>query len=106
MLGKLVTSLFLVLYVVVVWLVIRVLTQDHKVFQNRSLRDKLFRGKLCAFAVLDEHWRVVSLEACDFLRLARLTDGVDRLTDTHLGVNWLEVFVELHELNFLRGHLP
>jgi hypothetical protein len=71
--------------------------QDHEVFENWGLRDKLFSSKFCSFPLADKDGSIVGLEASDLLGSTCLTDSVYGDTNTNLSLDRLHVFVDGQE---------
>ena len=95
--SSLLFSLSLLLVVVLLFLVVGVRSQDQEVLDDWGLRQVLFRGELGPLALPDEHGCVMSLEASDSLRFARLADRIDRVADSDLRLDRLQLLVECDE---------
>ena len=77
------------LVVVLFFLVVGIGSQDQEVFNHRGLGQVLFSSKLSTLALSNEHWCVMSLEASNSLRFARLADSIDCVTDSDLRLDRL-----------------
>lgn len=59
--------------------IVRVLAKDDKALQYGRDRQVLLCGQLCPFSMSQQHWRGVSLETCDGLRLTCLAHNIHSL---------------------------
>ena len=92
---SLIFSFFLLLFdfwLFVVW----VFAQYDKVLHNLSLAEVFLRGELSSLLLADQYWGVMSLETCDLLGLAGGADGINCVSNSDLGLYWLEAFIELN----------
>ena len=96
-------SSFLWLFLFYFLFVVRVLAQDYEVLHDLCLAQVLLSRELGTLALSNEHRRVVSLETGDLLGLAGLTDSVDSIANSDLGLHWLQVFVQLELKVWLVG---
>ena len=88
-------SSFLWLFLFYFLFVVRVLAQDYEVLHDLCLAQVLLSRELGTLALSNEYRRVVSLETGDLLGLAGLTDSVDSIANSDLGLHGLQVFVQL-----------
>ena len=77
------------LVVVLFFLVVGIWSQDQEVFNHWGFRQVLFSGELGTLALSNEHGCVMSLEASNSLRFARLADSIDCVTDSDLRLDRL-----------------
>ena len=87
---------FLLLFIDFWFFVIRVFAQDDKVLHHLSLAEVFLRGELSSLLLADQDWGVMSLETSDLLGLAGGADGINCVSNSDLGLYWLEAFIELN----------
>jgi len=74
--------------------VVRVRPQDNEVLEDRGLWDELFRGKFGSFPLTYKDRCVMGLETSNLLRSSCLSNCINSDTNTHLGLDWLHLFVD------------
>lgn len=76
--------------------VIWVFAQDDEVLHHLSLAEVFLRGELSSLLLTNQDWGVMSLETSDLLGLAGGADGINCVSYSDLGLDWLKAFIELN----------
>jgi len=88
-------SLFL--FICLIWIVVWILPQYYKVFENLGIGQILFSIKFCSLSMSHYNWCVVRLEPCDSSWLSSLPYYIDCLTHSHGCFYWFKFLIQSNQ---------